>query len=166
MSLSSNVADLATRLASEFNDVRGEVSTGLAGKAASSHVHAGADITSGIIDAARLPAVLSPVRTQAFSATPTIDPTVSGTNVSITATSNITTLAVSTTGAVNRQGLEIAVLASGGARTVTFASAIRTSTGVTRGPHSIPSGEVGIFLVRYYTLVSAWVLVAATASAT
>mgnify|MGYP006188521723 CR=1 FL=1 len=130
------------------------------------HVHAGADISSGTLDAARLPVVLSPVRAVAYSATPTVDPTVSGTNVSITATGNITTLAVSTTGAVNRQALEIAVLGSGGARTVTFATAIRTSTGITRGPHTIASGEVGIFLVRYYSLVSAWVLVAATVSAT
>jgi hypothetical protein len=130
------------------------------------HTHAASAIASGTLDAARLPAVLSPVRTVTYSATPTIDPTVSGTNVSITATGDITTLAVSTTGAVNRQGLEIAVLGSGGARSVTFASAIRTSTGVSRGPHSIASGEVGIFLVRYYSLVSAWVLVAATVSAT
>lgn len=240
MTLSSNVDALATRLADEFNDVRGEVTTALAGKAATSHthaaadvasgtldiariptgtsgttvalgnhahagaditsgtvayarlpvgtaastvaagndsrftdartptahVHAAADVTSGTVDAARLPVVLSPVRTVSFSATPTVDPTVSGTNVSITATGDITALAVSTTGAVNRQGLEIVVLGSGATRAVTFASAIRTSTGITRGPHSIASGQVGIFLVRYYSLVSAWVLVAATVSAT
>lgn len=135
-----------------------------------SHVHAGADITTGTIDVARLPTVLSVTRTVTYSATPTIDPAVAGNNVSISIPSsgggNITALAVSTTGATNRQSLEIVVLATGATRTVTFAAAIRTSTGITRGPHSIASGQIGVFLCEYFTLISAWVLVAATVSAT
>jgi hypothetical protein len=244
VTLASNVDALADRIADEFNDVRGEITTGLAGKAntgaaptahAASHATGGTDaitaasigastsghshpsyvstsrtVTAGTgltgggdlsanrtlavaygtsagtavqgssvgaasgvasldsttrVPAAQMPRVPSTVRTVTYSATPTVDPTTDGNLVSITATGNITSLAVSTTGAVNRQALEIAVLGSGGTRTVTFASAIRTSTGVTRGPHSVASGEVGIFLVKYYTLVSAWVLVAATVSA-
>jgi hypothetical protein len=148
------------------------IPTGTSGTTVSfgNHTHAASAIASGTLDVARLPTVLSTVRAHTFSATPTVDPAVVGNNVTITIPSSggadITALAVSTTGAVNRQGLEIAVLADGTTRAVTIASAIRTSTGLTRGPYSIASGQVGIFLVRYYTLIGAWVLVAAAVSAT
>lgn len=51
MSLSSGVAALATRIAVEFNAIR----TALSGKAATSHVHAAADVSSGTLDVARVP---------------------------------------------------------------------------------------------------------------
>jgi hypothetical protein len=144
------------------------IPTGTSGTTVSlgNHTHAASAIASGTLDVARLPVVLSAVRDHTFSATPTVDPAVVGNNVTITATADITALAVSTTGATNRQGLEIVVLGSGGTRAVTIASAIRTSTGLTRGPYSIATGQIGIFLVRYYTSASAWVLVAAAVSAT
>lgn len=52
MSLADEVDDLADRLAIEFNTVRGELSSGLAGKAASSHTHAESDITGLTTDLA------------------------------------------------------------------------------------------------------------------
>lgn len=109
---------------------------------------------------------LSPTRVVAYSATPSIDPVIDGNNINITATGDITSLAVPTTSAVDRQVIRIAVLGSGATRAVTFAAAIRTSTGLTRGPFSIASGQVLLAAVEYSALISAWVLTAATISAT
>jgi len=44
VSLSSLIADLATRVGQEIKAVRGEVATGLSGKAATSHTHAESDV--------------------------------------------------------------------------------------------------------------------------
>lgn len=52
MSLSSLVNALAGRLATEFVTVRGELSSGLAGKAASTHTHAESDVTGLTTDLA------------------------------------------------------------------------------------------------------------------
>lgn len=135
--------------------------TGAAQAAAGNHTHAAADIASGTLAAARLPNVLSTVRTVAFSATPTLVPTTAGNYVQITATADITALDVSVTGAVDRQKLEVSVLASGGDFDVTVAAAVRTSSGLTRGPYTIASTEAGVFLFEYFGLISAWVLVSA-----
>lgn len=101
-------------------------------------------------------------RTVAYAATITIDPTVLPDAVDITATGAITSLDVSTTGASNRQRIEVAVLASGGTRAVTVASAVDTSTGVGRGPYSPVSGQLFIGLFEYFNLNAGWVLTAAT----
>lgn len=55
MTLASRVSALATRLATEFNTVRGELSAGLAGKANTSHTHAAGDVNSGTFGIARIP---------------------------------------------------------------------------------------------------------------
>jgi hypothetical protein len=104
-------------------------------------------------------------RTVTFSATPTVA-AASGIEldrVNITATGNITSLALS--GGFDGQKVEVAVVASGGTRTVTIASGVDTSTGVTRGPYSIASALLGIFLFRYSTLNNEWAIVAATVTA-
>lgn len=106
------------------------------------------------------------VRTQTFSATPTIDPTIDGNVIDMTATADITALAVSTTGAVNGQQLRVRVLASGATRAVTVASAVRTTTGVTRGPYSVPTGELVELGFEYSTLTAAWHIVGALVTAT
>lgn len=139
--------------------------TGATQAAAGNHTHAATAITSGTLAAARLPNVLSTVRTVTFSATPTLDPTTAGNYVQITATGDITSLDVTPTGATDRQKLEVAVLASLADRSVTVAAAVRTSTGVTRGPYTIPSTEAGVFLFEYVALVSDWVLVSAFVTA-
>lgn len=61
--------------------------------------------------------------------------------------------------------LRLAFLASGSARTVTFSTGIRTSTGITRGPHTVPAGEVLLAALQYSELLSAWVLTAMTITA-
>jgi hypothetical protein len=106
------------------------------------------------------------VRTQAYSATPSVDPQLVGDRVKMTATGDITSYGVSTTNARDGQVLHLIVFASGATRAVTFASAIRTSTNITRGPYSIASGQLLRAAVEYSSDAAAWVLTAATVSAT
>lgn len=104
-------------------------------------------------------------RTVAYASTITIDPVAQPNAVDITATGDITSLGVSTTGATNRQRIEVAVLASGATRAVTVASGVRTSTGVGRGPYSPVSGQLFLGLFEYSALIAGWVLTAATVTA-
>jgi hypothetical protein len=129
------------------------------------HSHDAADLT-GVLAAARMPAVTSVVRSQAFATSLSVNPAVQGNYIDITATADITSLTAVTTGAGNRQTIELCILASAAARNVTFATAIRTSTGITRGPYAIPSGQILIAALKFSTLTGAWTLVAATVSAT
>lgn len=103
--------------------------------------------------------------TLAYAATITPDGT-TGSRFNVTATGNITTLNGPTSPPSDPYLAEFAILASGGTRTVTVASAVRISTGVTRGPYSVPSGQVLFLLMRYSALIAAYTLVAATISAT
>lgn len=61
--------------------------------------------------------------------------------------------------------LQFAFAASTTERTVTFAAGIRTSTGVTRGPHTVPAGEALLAVLRWSGLLADWVLVAHTVTA-
>ncbi len=63
------------------------------------------------------------------------------------------------------QPYKLVFLASGATRAITFDASIRTSTGVTRGPYSVPSGEVLIALIEYVADIADYVLTAATISA-
>lgn len=119
----------------------------------------------GRVSAAQMPRVPTTVRTVSYASSITLTPATDGNRINVTATGNISSLAASTTGAVDGQVLRVAVLASGAARTVTIASSVRTSTALTRGPHSVPSGEVWTAAFEYYSLASAWVLTAYTTSA-
>lgn len=187
-----------------------EVDTALAGKAATTHTHAAADVASGTLAIARVPtgttsttvslgnhthayiattsagaasgvATLdsatrvptaqmprtpSTRRTVTYADTISLDPTTDGNICDITATGDITSLGASTTGVTDGQVLRVRVLASTATRAVTIASAVRTSTSITRGPYSVPSGQVLICAFEYVGLVSAYVLTAATISAT
>lgn len=98
-----------------------------------------------------LDAVPFPTSTITYASTINADPTVSN-NFNITATGNITSLAVSSTGAVDGQMVTIAVLASSGARTITPATG-------TVGAQVIPSGAVGFFGFRYSSLLASPVFV-------
>jgi hypothetical protein len=105
-------------------------------------------------------------RTVVFSATPSIDPTQEGDRVKMVATADVTALGVSTTGARDGQVLQLTIPASGATRAVTFASAIRTSTGVSRGPYSVPLGQMLRASVEYSADLAAWSLLAAAVTAT
>jgi len=95
--------------------------------------------------------------TIAYAATISANPATSN-NFNVTATGNITSLGVSTAGAVDGQMVVIAVLASLGARTVTPATG-------TIGAQTIPSGAVGFFGFRYTSLTSSFICIAYQASA-
>lgn len=135
------------------------VSPASIGAAATSHTHAAADVSSGTLAAARLPLVLSTPVTVTYAATIAIDPT-AGNNFKITATGALA-LSVSTTGASDGQMVMVEVLASGAARTVTVTATF--TTGLVAA-NVIASGKVGYFGFRYSALLSAWVLLAVTAS--
>jgi hypothetical protein len=98
-----------------------------------------------------LDAVPFPPSTITYAGTINADPTVSN-NFDVTATGNITSLGVSSTGAANGQMVTVAVLASSGARTVTPATG-------TIGAQVIPSGSVGFFGFRYSSLLGSPVFV-------
>jgi hypothetical protein len=119
----------------------------LAGKAASNHTH---PVTPTVVP---------------YAASITLDPTAISYAVNITATGDITALGLSTTGASDRQRVEVAVLASAATRAVTVDSAVDTSTGVGRGPYSPVSGQLWVGLFEYFALNSQWVLTAATVTA-
>lgn len=116
------------------------------------------------VPTAQMPRVPTTVRTVAYAATISLDPTVNGNVVNITATGAITSLGFAA-GAVDGQVIRVRVIASG-AQNVTVASAVRTSTGLSRGPYPVPTGQALIAAFEYIAGLSAWVLTAATTSAT
>lgn len=136
---------------------QGQLTSGLAGKANTSHSHAAADVTSGQFSNSRMPQVMSPVLSGGpGSGTIATDASNVGNNRNYTANGNIT-IAVPTNGA-DGQVIQYAVLASGGARTITFNASLRRLTGIAAGPTSIPSGQVCRFSLRYCALLTAWIV--------
>lgn len=119
-----------------------------------------ADLSSGLLSTAQIPLVLYPPVTVTYAASTTINPTL-GNNFQITATGNITTLTISTTGAQNGQQITLVILASGGARTITLAGATALTTGLTAAT-TIASTKLGLWTLRYSTLNSAWLLLGQT----
>lgn len=71
----------------------------------------------------------------------------------------------SNAGVMDGEPYTLHFLASGGTRAITFDASIRTSTGVTRGPYSVASGELLIALIKYSSLINDYVLAAATVTA-
>ena len=118
-------------------------------------------VLSGSYPNPTLDLVTSTPYTQTFSTTPTIDPTL-GNNPNLTMTSNITSLTVSTTGALDGQMILLSVLSSGGT-SVTLAAATKLTTGLS-SVNTIAAAKVGFFGFRYSSLLSAWVLLSFTAS--
>jgi hypothetical protein len=110
------------------------------------HNHAGSEITSGTLDTARLPNLLSAVRTVAPSAgTISINADTAGNNVDSTLTGDAT-LNVPTNGAPG-QVIQGAALASGAQRVLTFhASYGRLSPII--ATLTIASGKVGRYAIR------------------
>lgn len=119
------------------------------------------------VPAAQMPRTPTTVRSVTAAATTTLDPTTDGNIVNIPSGINITSLGVNTTGATDGQVLRVRVIASA-AIAVTVASAVRTSTSVTRGAYNVPSGQALIAAFEYVSGLSTgvWVLTAATISAT
>lgn len=124
------------------------------------HVHAGADITTGTVAAARLPLVPNPPVALTYAASLTPDATGGNYRV-VTATGN-PTLNPPTSG-TDGQMLRMRFIASGGARTVTFAAGFKR-------PSTIPStliipsglrGDVGLL----YEAADGWTVLAAQAQA-
>jgi hypothetical protein len=169
------VARLAAGTNGQVLTANSATTTGLEWVAANAHTHALSDITiSGVPDGTKFlrddgswqtPGLAVTTRTVSYSATPTIDPTIPGNRINMTATGDITAYAVTSTGAQDGQVLQLVVLASGASRNVIFASAIRISSGVTRGPYAVPSGQILRAAVEFSTLTNAWALVAATVTA-
>jgi hypothetical protein len=146
--------------------------------AASGHTHAyiastAAGAASGVatldaatrVPTAQMPRTPTTVRTVTAAATTTITPATDGNIVNIATSIAITALGVSTTNAVDGQVIRARVVASGATRNVTVASAVRTSTSLTRGPYAVPSGEALIAAFEYVSALGAWVLTAATITA-
>lgn len=134
------------------------------------HDWSAADITTGVLGSGRIPRVLATIATGNVTTNSGVDHDAnqaSGANLMAdwTLTANVTEVTVPTNG-TNGQVYKMRFYASGATRTVTFASGIRTSTGLTRGAYSIPSGECLIATLEYVGMISAWVLTAATISGT
>jgi hypothetical protein len=115
------------------------------------------NITTGTLSAQRLPKVLSPINVSTEAG-----PNVQLTNTSwnyknMTATGNLNFLAPTTND--ERQILQVAVLASGGGRTITFETGIAIQKGGTRS-FVLASGELLRFSLEYSSLLAKWVLTA------
>lgn len=104
-----------------------------------------------------------PVSSVSYAATITIDAGAVADIVNIAAAGDATINAP--TGGVDRQILRIAVSAGAAGRTVTVASAIRLSTGLASRTFTVGADEVLLVALEYVSVVSAWVLTAATVSA-
>lgn len=141
---------------------KGQLDTAIATRAASSHTHAAADVNSGQLASARMPAVMNEVQaTTGVTGTVSTDASTVGNFRDITMTGNIT-IAVPTN-PTNHQVLHYTCLASGATRTVTLNASIIVAPGLTF-PLSVPSGKVGRFALEYVSLLSAWVATAAFVS--
>lgn len=184
---------LTDQISAGFTSVGQEVKAVRAEKANAAHTHSGADVTSGTVPYARLPVgsaastvaagndarlsdartptahthtladVLASSRTVGHASSLTITPANARhlDLVNITATGNET---ITPSGTTDGQVIRLAVLASGGTRTITFAAAVRLSTGLTSRSFTVATGQVLVAAVQYSTLINAWVLTAATVS--
>ena len=111
------------------------------GNPATATTNAG-DLTSGVLDPARIPNVLHPPITASGTGAYTVDAS-AGTDWYLTATGNRT---LTITNGADGQMLLIDVLASGGARTITINS-VTLTTGMVN-PFPIASGKVGTIGLR------------------
>ena len=206
MSLASGISALATRIATELNTLRGEVTTGLAGKAATSRqISAGTGLTGGgnltadrtltvaygtgagtavqgnearvtadqavgtasirTLGTGALQAAVGShnhdaayrahnqaARTQSVAANANIDVGAAG-DLQVTVTAGTPTL--TPTNGQNGRTCIVECLASGASRTVNIAATVVLTTGVTSRQLVIPSGKVGVFILRYSTFGTA-----------
>lgn len=150
-----------------------EVDTSLSGKANTSHTHAAADVTSGTLDIARVPTGTSGTtvslgnhthtapdtavyetwnftpRTQAVSATTAnVDVGAAG-DLQVTLTNSPT---LTPTNGSNGRTCIVECLASGAQYVATLASSVKLTDGITTLVLTIPSGRVGVFLIRCSTI--------------
>ena len=125
------------------------------------HPHSADALTSGYLSAARLPAVLTPLRAGSASGSLTLDAArdVGGTILNITVTGNLTLNAP--VNGIDGQVLRFRHTASGGQRRVSFASAIAVTTGLSAS-YDVPSGQTLVCALERVESRSAWLLTAAT----
>lgn len=109
----------------------------------------------------RLPRTVSAPVAVTYAATTTIDASL-GSRFTITATGNLTLAAP--TNPLDGQQITVTILASGAARTLTIASAILLTVGVTT-PITIASGKRQILGLVYDSGAAAWLLVASAQQA-
>lgn len=182
MTLASRISALATRLATEFNTVRGEMATGLAGKANTSHTHGAGDVTSGTFAIGRVPTGTTgstvalgnhthtyldqtagdaryrqhneAPRTQTVStSTANVDVGAAG-DLHVTVSTVTSTTITPTNGQNGRTCVVEVTAATGATRTVTIGGSPKKGAGVTAAQLAIPAGGTGRFLIRYSTLAS------------
>lgn len=147
--------------------------TGALQAAAGDHGHPATAITSGTFDPARFPRVFhGGVSTATMTGGQSLNVNASSLTyatvlrLTLTTATTANTLNVPTGTPLDGQVYKIHAVASGGTRNFQFAAGYRISTGVTRGPYSIASGEVFIGAIEYSELIGSWVIVAGTVSAT
>lgn len=126
-----------------------------AGYAASNHTHSGYAVTTHTHPAG---AVLAAPRTVAYGAALTGLAPLAGVAVDVVTATLTGNPTVTPAAGTDGQILRLRLLASGGQRVVTFASAVRTVTGVTDRTVTIPSGQVGVIGLEYLGALSAWAL--------
>lgn len=168
MSLATGVTALAARIAEEFNTLRGTIGS--------------AEGIAGLDDVARLvpsqaPLAFSHAVSSATASTTSFTPVAPSQTVR---TARITTGATATltinvpSGAVySTQVMRVRIYNnSGAAQNIQFHANYRTSTGLTRGPHSIPNGEMFISAIEYMgyndgsaQLTGEWAITAYTTTA-
>lgn len=180
MTLVDGIGSLATRVATEFKGLYAKfgAANGLAtldgtGKLPlgqlTSHAHDASDISAGTLSALRLPrslwGTLSNTTANTNNWAVNADSFTMPLRLKFTLLHN-SGLSVPTGTPADGQTYKLCCLASGATRTWTFAAGFRLSTGLTSRTFSIPSGEALIAAVEYSSDLAAWVVTAATVSAT
>ena len=138
MSLAGSVVALATRVGQEVKAVRGE----LIAHAAASDPHTGYRQHN---EAPRAQSVTT--------STANIDCGAVG-DLQVTLSTVTSTTLTPTNGANGRTCVVEVLAASGATRTATLASSVVLAAGMTTRALAIPTGKVGVFLLRYSTLGS------------
>lgn len=135
------------------------------------HAHSASDITSGTLDAARLPKLNFVQNAVTLTGGQTFTPSADAVTapqlhkVTMTTATTANNIAVPSGTPQNGQVIKYHLLASGGIRNVAFNASYRVSNAVTSRSIQIPSGQMLIAITEYSDFLGAWVLTATSTSA-
>jgi hypothetical protein len=157
--------DPATFVEMTWSSPAASYGVGLMPHAASHGVHGEDRITPASIGAAGSLETTS--SGTAGSLTPAADDGSTVRTFTITGATGSSTIQPPTGTPAAPQVIRVRVYASGATQSVSISTSIRTSSGLTRGPHSVPNGQMFICALEHMgASANAWVLTAYTVTAT
>ena len=168
MSLSGNVSLLATRIGQEIKAVRAEIVSALAGKVNTSLLGADSGVaqldSNGMLEPNQRPIIPGTFERWSSISGGVISPTTDSILKDVILSASVTVNEPS--GWWEREVLRFEFYNNSGTdKTVTFHGNYKISTGITRGPYTVPNGQSLLAAVEYSWNQSKWVITAATISA-